>query len=197
MSRLQVVAAAVVIVGGLFTFWDRIFGPHPRLEGVFTVSVHEEPPSNRQAMEELNEAISQLRRDISEILSEHDELTPDTRSRMFYHLGGALDTLRDTHRDRRFRSEPNGFAYGTVSNAGSVTLENVQLRIPYVVEAQYAIDDKTTTMQRQPGGIPVITLGTMPPGTQVSIYVWTRISLSFRPRIQLVHRDGIGVVTVE
>ena len=87
---------------------------------------------------------------------------------------------------------------GVVSNSGSTTLENVRLYLPDAVEAELHVGGDVRSLREEFGPIPVLVLGILPPGANVTVVAWTEVLSPFSTQeIRLAHRDGYGDVSVQ
>ena len=89
---------------------------------------------------------------------------------------------------------------GVVSNSGSTTLDNVRLYLPSAEEVELHVDGDVRSLREEFGTIPVLVLGTLLPGAEVTVFAWTRpevLSQFSTQEIRLAHRDGYGDVSVQ
>lgn len=197
---LVAVAAAVTIVVGIGTMWGWLTSPRANLEAAFSVGSYVEPPSIDIAVGEIDGAVSRLEGDIVDVLSNGEFLLPDVSS---FQLSNAIRRVTHDLEDRRRsllrRRTSAGYLSGVVTNSGSTTLENVRISVPGAVEGEFSVNGHGRVVQSEGNNIPVLILGTLAPGVEVQVSVWTRSAISrFRSQeIRLSHSNGFGDVSVE
>ena len=203
VQAMVIAASIVTITVGLGTIWGWITGPKSSLEGVFFLGVYQEPTSIADVVDEVSNALLRLDEDIFDALSENEILLPSVRSSQVSSIiRSATDDLQDRRRPLLQRNRQGGHLVGVVSNSGSTTLENVRVYLPDVVEAEFLLDGEARSVREEFGTIPVLVLGTLPPGMEVPVFAWTRgavlsrFNLSNR-EIRLAHSDGYGDVSVQ
>ena len=200
VTVLGIVAAAVTILVGIGTMLGWLTSPRANLEAAFSVGMYVEPPSIDIAVGEIDDAMSRLQGDIIDVLSDGDFLLPDVTS--FQVSDAVRRVTRDLDDGRRSllrRRTSAGHLSGVVANSGSTTLEDVRIYVPNAVEAEFSVNEDERLVQTERNSIPVLMLGTLPPGVEVPVSVWTRSAFSrfTSQEIRLSHSNGFGDVSVE
>ena len=128
-GKFSYIVGAATIVGVVLAVLAWMGSPNSSLDGEFNLSFHQESPYISQVEEELNEIVDGLSQEITNALLEHTAaLSEPDRYALSDRLQDLAGTLLNSYTGFRYRDAPDGFVYGTVSNSGSTTLENVQLR---------------------------------------------------------------------
>ena len=201
LAVITIAAGVVTIVVGLATSWGWMTGPKSSLEGKFSVGAYHEPPSIADVVNNVSNALSHLDENIFDALSDNEVLLPSVEPfRVSNVIRSVTDDLEDQHRSLRQRNTIGGYLVGVVTNSGSTTLENVRVYLPDAVEASLSLDGDVRSVREEFGTIPVLVLGTLPPGADVTVFAWTRLEVLSRfstQEIRLAHRDGYGDVSVE
>ena len=197
---LVVAAAAVTIVVGIGTIFGWLTSPRAILEAEFSAGRYMEPPSIAIAVDEIDGAMARLAKDIIDALSNGDSLLPGVSSlRVSNAVRSATHDLEDRRRSLRWRRTPAGYLSGKVTNSGSTTLEDVRIYVPGVVEGEFSVNGEERLVQTEESTIPVLVLGTLSPGVEVPVSVWTRLPFSrfMSQEIRLSHSTGFGDVSVK
>ena len=201
INTVVIAAGLITIMVGLGTILGWITGPKSSLEGLFSVSIYQEPTSITDVVDGVSDALLRLDEDIVDALADNEVLLPGVSSvQVSSVIRSVTDDLEDRRRALLQRHTLGGYLMGVVSNSGSTTLDNVRLYLPGAVEVEFHVDGDVRSLREELGTIPVLVLGTLPPGANVTVFAWTRpevISQFSTLEIRLVHGDGYGDVSIQ